>query len=139
MIQDVRVEEVPLSLVNVVWDACENYLESALFHSQGEYNADQAKIYVINGLWNLLVAIDDNQQVHGAAIVQYFNRPNDRVAFMIALGGRLIVGKSNAEKLFNVLRANGATCIEAAGRDEVLRLWKRYGLEKKYTIISTKL
>lgn len=134
-----RVEEVPIQLVNRVWDACENYLASALFHSQGEYNADQAKIYVVNGLWNLIVAIDDNQQVHGAAIVQYFNRPNDRVAFIIALGGRLIVGKSNAEKLFNVLRANGATCIEAAGRDEVLRLWKRYGLEKKYTIISAKL
>ena len=139
MTQDVRVEEVPMSLVNVVWDACENYLESALFHSQGEYNADQAKIYVINGLWNLLVAIDGNQQIHGAAIVQYFNRPNDRVAFMIALGGRLIVGKSHADKLFNVLRAHGATCIDAAGRDEVLRLWKRYGLEKKYTIISAKL
>lgn len=134
-----RVEEVPIQLVNRVWDVCENYLESALFHSQGEYNADQAKIYVVNGLWNMIVAVDDNQQVHGAAIVQYFNRPNDRVAFIIALGGRLIVGKSNAEKLFNVLRANGATCIEAAGRDEVLRLWKRYGLEKKYTIISAKL
>lgn len=134
-----RIEEVPFQLVNRVWDDCENYLASALFHSQGEYNADQAKIYVVNGLWNLIVAIDDNQQVHGAAIVQYFNRPNDRVAFIIALGGRLIVGKSNAEKLFNALRANGATCIEAAGRDEVLRLWKRYGLEKKYTIISAKL
>ena len=91
------------------------------------------------GTWSLIVAFDEPGQFKGALAVQYFNRPRDRVAFITALGGRLITDSENAVKLFDIFRANGATSVEAAARDQVLRLWQKYGLAKKYTIIGATL
>ena len=87
----------------------------------------------------MIVAMDDNGKFRGAAAVQYFNRPRDRVAFIVALGGRLVTSAETHALLFDIFRANGATAVEAAARDEILRLWKRYGLHKKYSIISASL
>lgn len=134
-----RIEEVPFQLVNKVWDNCAPYIHNALQYSHDEYTVDQAKVYVINGLWVLYMFFGEANEVKGAAVVQYFNRPNDRVAMIVALGGRNVTTKVNAEKLFDLFRANGATCVEAAARDEILRLWGKVGLEKIYTIVSKKL
>ena len=131
-----RIQEVPLALVNQVWPQVEQYIDSAMHHSAGDYTADDARVLVSLGQWQLIVAMDDQNVIHGAATVMYFNRPHDRVAFITALGGRLVTSQENAAHLFNVFRANGAMTVEAAARDDILRLWKRYGLEKKYTIIS---
>ena len=87
----------------------------------------------------MLFRSDEPGEFKGVAAVQYFNRPRDRVAFITALGGRLVTSHENADQLFDIFRANGATSVEAGARDEILRLWERYGLCKKYTIISAAL
>jgi hypothetical protein len=90
------------------------------------------------GNWTLLVAVDDNS-VHGAATVDFYNRPNDRVAFLTAIGGRLISSPETFEQLKTLLRGLGATCIEGAARESIARLWSRYGFEEKYRIVGAKL
>lgn len=134
-----RIQEVPLSLVNQVWARAEPFIASAMRYSSGDYTADDARVFVSIGQWQLIVAMDDQHIIHGAATVSYFNRPRDRVAFITALGGRLVTSKENAALLFDIFRANGAMTVEAAARDDILRLWKRYGLEPKYHIISASL
>lgn len=133
-----NVQEVPLDLVNQVLPLTEHHLAAA-FEFTDDYTLEEARVYLSTGAWSLIVAFDEPRQFKGAAIVQYFNRPRDRVAFIIALGGRWVTGKENAEKLFAIFRANGATSVEAAARDEILKFWQKYGLEKKYTIISATL
>ena len=134
-----RIEEVPYNLVNRIWPLVEQYIANAVAYSEGEYTADDVRVLVSLGQWSLIVAMDDDNVIHGAATVQYFNRPHDRVAFVTAAGGRLITTKGNAAQLYDIFRANGATTVEAAARDSTVRLWKRMGLEKKYSIISATL
>lgn len=134
-----RIQEVPIQLVNRVWPSVEHYIGRALSHSNGEYTANDAKVLVSLGQWSLIVAMDDTNHIHGAATVQYFNRPNDRVAFVTAAGGRLIATKDIAAQLYDIFRANGATHVEAGSRKSAERLWKRLGLEHKYSIIGAPL
>ena len=134
-----NIQEVPIQFVNQVFPSIKRYLGSALQYSQGDYTLEEARVLITAGTWSMIVAFDEPGEFKGVAAVQYFNRPRDRVAFITALGGRLVTSHENADQLFDIFRANGATSVEAGARDEILRLWERYGLCKKYTIISAAL
>lgn len=133
-----NIQPVPVELVNQILPHVEGFIDSALAYTD-DYTLEEARVFITSGAWSLIVAFDEPGNFKGAAAVQYFNRPRDRVAFIIALGGRLVTGEENADQLFNIFRANGATCVEAGARDQILRLWKRYGLEPKYHIINAPL
>jgi hypothetical protein len=134
----VNIQVVPIELVNQVLPYVKHYIESALDYTD-DYTIDEAQVFLTSGAWSLIVAFDEPGQFKGAAAVQYFNRPRDRVAFIVALGGRLVTGRENAEKLFDIFRSYGATCVEAGAREEILRLWEKYGLRAKYRIIGSSL
>ena len=134
-----KIQQVPLEYVNQVWPQVEGYIEQALGYSCGDYSAEEAKVMVTTGMWSLIVAVTPENTVQGAAIVSYFNRPNARVGFVVAIGGKLVSNKDTWAQFENILRANGATYLEGAGRDSIVRLWSRYGMEPKYTIIGKEL
>ena len=134
-----KVSYVPVEAVNRVWPSVERFISDGLSHSHGEYNAEHAKVYVTTGAWKLLVAADENGEVLGACTVEFFNRPNDRVAFITAIGGRLISNKDTFRQLGDVLRYFGATKIEGSARESIARLWKRYGFAEKYRIVEVSL
>lgn len=131
------IQQVPLEFVNRVWPSAEEYLKNAFDFAADDYTVDDARVYVASGMWSLIVALDEEGVVHGAAVVTYYNRPRSRVAYIMGLGGRLVTNKNTCVQLYDIFRRNGADSIEAAARDAVLPLWKKYGLTKKYTIIST--
>jgi len=133
-----KIQFVPLEWVNRTWPQVEAFVASALEYSQGDYTVDHAKVMATNGQWQLLVATTD-EGIEGAALVQFFNRPNDRVCFMIAISGKLITSDETFEQLKTYAASNGATCIEGASRESVARLWTRYGLTEKYRIVGVKL
>jgi hypothetical protein len=116
----------------------EGFLSSALEYSQGDYTLEQVKSLVAMGNWTLVVAVDDNG-VQGAATVDFLNRPNNRVAFITAIGGRLVSSEDSVEQLKKLLGSFGATCIEGAARESIARLWSRYGFEEKYRIVGVKI
>lgn len=134
-----NIQFVPLTAVHLVWDAVAPFIESALEHSKGEYTLEQAKVPLTNGDWSLLVAVDGDQKIQGAAALRFFNRPNDRVALIVAIGGRLVSSPDTFEQLKTFCVSNGATAIEGAARESVARLWTRYGFEEKYRIVGVKL
>jgi hypothetical protein len=133
-----QVQRVDISHVNQVWPRVEQFIASAIEHSKGDYTLDQVKTLVAMGHWTLLVAADD-AGVYGAATVSFSNRPNDRVAFITAIGGKLISSPETFEQLKAVLSAIGATYIEGAARESIARLWSRYGFEEKYRIVGVKI
>jgi len=134
----VQILSVQLEHVNQVWEQIAPYLVKAFDYAEGDYTADDARVYATTGMWQLVVAMDEGD-LKGAALIMYFNRPRDRVAFVTAMGGRLITSPDTFNQFKGILRANGATSIEGAARDDILRLWAKFGVVKKYNIIGATL
>lgn len=133
------VQHVPQHFVAQTWPLVEEHIASANKYGGGDYTLDQIKMYAAQGQWVLLVATDKDNKVHGAATVSFLNYPNDRVAFVTAIGGKLISNDETFEQLKTVLRNMGATKIQGAAREAVARLWKRYGFIERYVVVEVKI
>ena len=133
-----QVQHVDISHVNQVWHLVEVFIDDALDYSKGDYTTEQAKTLVAMGQWALFVVVNDSG-IQGAATVSFSNRPNDRVAFITAIGGKMISDTDTFSQFKSLLAGVGATYIEGAVRESVARLWSRCGLEEKYRIVGVKL
>jgi hypothetical protein len=133
-----KIQHVDVNYTNQLWPKVEKFIEAALAY-QDDYNIEHAKLYVTNGTWVLIVAVDENEEIHGAATIQFYNRPKDRVAFVVTMGGKLITGHETYAQFTTLLKAFGATYIEGASRESAARLWQRFGLFEKYRVVGAKL
>jgi hypothetical protein len=133
-----KIQHVDVNYTNQVWPQVEQFISAALAY-QDDYTIEHAKVYVTNGTWMLIVAIDDAGLIHGAATIQFYNRPNDRVAFVVTMGGKLITSHETYTQFSDLLKAFGATYIEGASRESAARLWQRFGLSEKYRVVGAKL
>jgi len=134
-----RVDLVPLSIIHQTWHLVERFLEDGLKHAEDDYTIDQVKSFVAKGDWILLVAVDENNAVHGAMTINIYNAPNHRVAFVTSTGGRFIINKNTFKQLCNLVKGFGATKIRGVGRDSVVRLLSSVGMRKRYTIFEADL
>jgi hypothetical protein len=71
--------------------------------------------------------------------VTFSNYPNDRVAFVTAMGGNLITSDDMMEKLKVVLKGFGATKIQGAVRPVMARFAKKFGFVERYAIVEVKI
>ena len=133
-----KIQHVPLEWVPRTWPLVEGFIADALEFSKGDYTVDEVRTMVAMGQWMLLVAVD-GETIHGAATVHLFNRPSARIAFITAIGGKLISSADTFAQLKALLASFGATAIEGAARESIARLWSRYGFEEKYRIVEVKL
>jgi hypothetical protein len=134
-----QVQLVPLSLIHQTWPLVDEYLEEALKWGGDDYTLEQIKVYITKGDWMLLVAVDEQQNIHGAAAVNVYNMPNDRVAFVVAIGGRLISSNETYAQLCALLKSFGVTKIRGVARESIARLWKRYGFKERYILVEADL
>jgi hypothetical protein len=134
-----KIQHVPLEFRHQTWTIVEPFLNAELEHAQGDYTIDQIHMLVTTGQWVLVVAVDDDNQIHGAMTINFVTRPNDRVAFITNVGGKFIINQDTYSQLVTLVRGFGATYIEAAGRKSIVRLLSRFGLTEKYTIVGAKL
>jgi len=133
-----KIQHVDINYTNQIWPQVEQFIDAALAY-QDDYSIEHVKVFVTNGTWTLIVAIDDEQTIHGAATIMFYNRPNDRVAFVVTMGGKLITGSETYAQFTDLLKAFGATYIEGASRASAMRLWERFGLKEKYRVAGAKL
>lgn len=133
-----KIQHVDTNYVAQVWPKVADYIESALAY-QDDYTLEHVRLYLSTGQWTLVVAVADDGYIQGAAAISFINRPKDRVAFVVAMGGKLITSQETFFEFKDLLKAFGATYIEGASRETAARLWLRYGLEEKYRIVGAKL
>ena len=133
------IHPVLLQHVHQTWPLVEGYLAEALKWGEDDYTAEQAKTYLSRGDWLLVVAVDEEKAIKGAAAVNFFNMPNDRVAFVIAIGGKLISNQDTYKQFSELLKSYGATKIQGAAREAIARLWTRYGFKERYRIVEARL
>ena len=138
----INVQPVPLEFTNQTWPLVEHLMAAALEEgdsSEPLYNLEHIKGYIASGSWLLLVAVDENNDIHGAATVSFSNHPLHRVAFITAIGGKLISNRDTVEQLKVILKQNGATILQAFGRPSIVRLWRRYNFESRNTLVEVLL
>jgi hypothetical protein len=134
-----ELKVVNQAFVHQTWPLVEEFLTAAAKVSQGDYTSDQVKALLANGSWLLLVAVDAENNITGAGAISFNNMPNDRVAFITAIGGKGIVNPDIYEQLCMVLKGYGATKIQCAARDSAARLYESVGFEKKHIILEVKI
>jgi len=135
-----KVQYVPLNFVAQTWPLVEGYINDAFTKSTGDdYTLDQVRVFVSSGQWLLLIAIDEEGKIHGAATSSFINYPNDRVAFITSIGGKLISSQETFGQLKSILKANGATKIQGAARESIARLWRRFGFKERYITVETRI
>jgi hypothetical protein len=135
-----KIQHVPIEFVNQTWVHVEKFISDAVNNQVGEndFNLDEVRVYVTSGQWMLLVAVDEGS-IKGAAVVNFFNRPRHRVAFVMYIGGRLVCNRETFKQLCDLLKAFGATKIEGAVNDAIARLWRRFGFTDKYRITEVNI
>jgi hypothetical protein len=134
-----ELKVVNQAFIHQTWPLVEEYLTAAAKVSNDDYTADQVKALLANGSWLLLVATDEENNITGAGSVSFSNMPNDRVAFITAIGGKGIVNPDIYEQLCTVLKGYGATKIQCAARDSAARLYEGVGFKKKHIILEVTL
>ena len=83
-----EIKHVPIQYVNQAWPMVERFISDALQYGGDDYTLDQVRVYIATGQWLLVVAVDLEGVIKGAATVSFSNYPNDRVAFITAIGGK---------------------------------------------------
>jgi len=122
-----------------MWPLVEAHIQSAMDHGQGDYTIDQVKLLVCMGQWLLMVAMDEDKQIHGAATASFMNYPNDRVGFITFMGGRLITSQETFKQMCDILKQRGATKVQGTSRPAVVRLWKKYGFYERSILVETRI
>ena len=134
-----QVQYVDTMYIHQVWDLVKPFLEKGLVRSGGEYTAEQLKVFLVTGMQRLLVAVE-NDIIKGAATIEFINYPNERVAFVTAVGGKMLATKEVWEQFEGWCKQNGATMVRGAAFESVARLWKKaFDVEQRYVIVEKKL
>ena len=129
---------VPTEHIQQTWDKVEIMLDRAMAHSGGEYDLDQLKVLLTQGRQVLCVGTEEDLIIKCAMTIEWINYPNDRVAFITAIGGK--TDKQGFGEFELWVKANGGTKIQGAAFEAVARLWKRaYGFENRYIIVEKQI
>ena len=128
-----------VAYLHLHWEEIKKYLQPALdLCNVEEFNLDQMKGFISSGQWLLFVAEQD-RSIIGCAVVSFLNYPNDRIAFVTAIGGKFISSRETSDKFKALLKKMGATKIQGYARESVARLWNRIGFTNKQILLEYKL
>jgi hypothetical protein len=133
-----KFELVPSEWTARIWLEVEQYVAMAQEFSADEYTVEQVKTLVLTNVWNLLVATEDDK-ICGAVVIALSNRPNDRAAFIVTMGGKNIVSVDSINQIKEIAVKLGATVLEGAVRESVARLAIKVGFTEKCRLIEVKL
>ena len=137
-----RIAPVELDYVNATWPMVEQYIDAALNTEAAgtpTMTIEHMRVMVVTGQFLLCVAVDDDNKIHGACTISFYNEPLHRIAFVNAIGGKLVCNRDTMEQFKAILRIKGATMVKAYGRPSIVRLWRRYNFTPTYTLLELPL
>ena len=135
-----QVQVVPKEYINEVWGKVESYIANAVEYCNDEFDAEHIRVYLVQGIYILTIAIDEEGVIHGAAVVEFINYPKQRIAFIVAIGGRMISTKELWDQFTAWAKSCGASKVRGAARESISRLWRRaFNFEERYIIVEKKL
>jgi len=136
---NLTVQPVNVAYFHQTWPLVKELFEKANKYDSGDYTLDQIKGLLASGSWVLLVATDEENVIHGAASISFYNMPNYRVGFITAMAGKTIVNETVYGQVCSFIKANGATRVQCAARESAARLYKQVGMQERHIIMETVL
>ena len=139
------VQFVDINYISQIWPIVGPFLQEGLEKEDDSpewstcYNIHHVQGFITSGVWALIVAVDEENKIHGAATVSFANYPMNRVAFITLIGGKLIANRDTFEQFKLLLKQRGATKVQGYGRESIVRLWKRFGFEPRTTLVEVQL
>ena len=140
-----KIQPVDVNYISQIWHLVEQYLVDSLTEGAQKqnidpgYNIHHVQGFLASGQWLLLVAVDEDNKIHGAMSVSFINYPTARVAFITLTGGKLVLNKETFRQLKEILRQRGATKVQAHGRESMVRLLERTGFKSQTTLLEANL
>ena len=136
-IPGMRLEQLHPNYVCQYWPHIKGFLEKGLAHAAGEYDVEQLKVSLVSGGQATLVVIDEHGEIQGACTIISENYPNMQVAFITAIGGRLIASPALFDQLKTWATNHGYTHIRGYAQESVARLWRqRFGYREIYRTVE---
>ena len=68
-----NIRTVGQQYVNQTWHLVEDYIAESQKYGGGDYNTEHVKVYLTTGQWILIVAVDENNVIHGAMTITFNN------------------------------------------------------------------
>ena len=138
-----QIRHVPVEYIHQTWPLVKKFIDMS--QTQGmdpaahNYTTDQIQTYVSTGQWILIVAVDETNDIHGATVLSFINYPMHMIAFITAMGGKLITNKETFQQLEAIAKHHGATKIQALARPSMCRLMENYGFYPGNTLMEYKI
>jgi len=136
------VRPVDVNHVQQVWPMVRSHIQES-FDKGGDfpdwaagYTSSHVQSFLTSGQWLLLVAVDEEDAIHGAMTISFVNYPLHRVAFVTTTGGKFIANPELLTQLKVLVKAHGATKIQAFCRESMVRLLSRAGFEPRNTLVE---
>lgn len=137
------IRPVDIQYISQIWPYVSGYIEDSinkgLVGVSSDYTADQVLVYLTAGQWLLILAVDEENKIHGAMTVSFINYPLNRVAFVTATGGKFIINKETLKQLEAIAKHHGATKIQAMARPAMERMLESCGFEAGNKLMEHKL
>jgi hypothetical protein len=138
-----NIAPVETTHIQQVWPKVVGFIKSAMDKGTTEetrnYNEHHIQSFLSDGKWLLVVAVDENNEIHGACTISFISYPLHRVAFITTIGGRLISNRETFGQLKELCKHYGATKIQGYGRESIVKLWGRYDFEPVSTLVEIKI
>jgi hypothetical protein len=100
---------------------------------------EQLEYSIRTGKMCLLVWIDPEEGISGAAAVEFIDYPQYRVGHGAVLGGKNVVKPHVLKELVAWMKANGATVAQCWCRDELVPMYKKMGMEETHHVMRMKI
>ena len=134
-----QIQLVSPDFVCTVWDKIKPFFDASFKYSNDDYNVDQTKMLLVNGVQKLLIAVDD-EKIIGASAVEFINYPNQRVLHIVSMGGRALIEPDMIKQFEDWAKSQGATKIRAFAQDAQARLYKmKMGLDTVTHVVEKTL
>jgi hypothetical protein len=133
------ITRFPVDYLAQKWDEIAPFIDAAVVYADGDYTTEQVKVFLSMQAWLLIVACDADSNIKGAATVSFINMPNDKIAYINTIGGKLISNEDTFQQFTTLLKHHGATKIQGAARASIARLWKRFGFKDRHIIVEKQL
>ena len=136
-----KVVPVGANYVHQAWPQVRQFVDDALAEGQGsvDYSVEHVLQYLASGQWLLVVAVDEEQKIHGACTVSFINYPLHRVAFVTTYGGKFLSNEVVMSQFKTLLKAHGATKVEAYCRESMIRLLSKFDFQPRHTVVEAAL
>ena len=126
---NLTIRHVDTKYISQTWPMVQDYIaesiDKGLVNASPDYTVDHIQAYLTSGQWVLLVAVDDENNIHGAMTLSFINYPLNRVAFVTTTGGKLIINKDTFNQLQSIAKYHGATKIQAMARPAMVKLLQK--------------